>query len=46
MTGPGLVGQEHSVELGVFLTHTKPRRDRLTLERLTTLANLGLDWAG
>ncbi|AJC61934.1 helicase-associated (plasmid) [Streptomyces sp. 769] len=37
--------QEHTVKLGVFLSNTKSRRAKLTSEQLTTLAELGLDWA-
>ncbi|MEU3295753.1 Helicase associated domain protein [Streptomyces longwoodensis] len=33
------------VKLGVFLSNTKTRRAKLTVDRLTALANLGLDWA-
>ncbi|MFE4424965.1 hypothetical protein [Streptomyces sp. NPDC056190] len=38
-------GQEHSVKLGVFLSNTKTRRAKLTTNKLTALAALGLDWA-
>ncbi|MFJ3899880.1 Helicase associated domain protein [Streptomyces sp. NPDC090083] len=38
-------GQEHPLKLGVFLSNTKSRRDRLTTHRLRQLALLGLDWA-
>ncbi|MFB6986104.1 hypothetical protein [Streptomyces sp. NPDC056304] len=34
-----------TVKLGVFLSNQKNRRDRLTEDQLTALANLGLDWA-
>ncbi len=33
------------VKLGVFLTNTKTRRAKLTTDKLTTLAELGLKWA-
>ncbi|MCZ0982949.1 Helicase associated domain protein [Streptomyces diastatochromogenes] len=33
------------VKLGVFLSNTKSRRAKLTPDKLTTLANLGLEWA-
>ncbi|MFF4138597.1 hypothetical protein ACFY1B_45825, partial [Streptomyces mirabilis] len=33
------------VKLGVFLSNTKSRRAKLTTDKLTALANLGLDWA-
>ncbi|MCZ1011859.1 helicase associated domain-containing protein [Streptomyces lydicus] len=34
-----------SVRLGVFLSNTKSRRDKLTADALQQLADLGLDWA-
>ncbi|WP_189716474.1 hypothetical protein [Streptomyces chryseus] len=34
-----------SVRLGVFLSNHKNRRDRLSEQQLTALADLGLDWA-
>ncbi|MER5381731.1 Helicase associated domain protein [Streptomyces sp. NPDC002688] len=34
------------VKLGVFLSNSKSRRAKLTADKLTALANLGLDWAG
>ncbi|MEU2027308.1 helicase associated domain-containing protein [Streptomyces sp. NPDC016469] len=51
--GKTTVGRQHveelpdgtSVRLGVFLSNHKNRRDRLTEDQLTALANLGLDWA-
>ncbi|MFD5110121.1 DEAD/DEAH box helicase [Streptomyces cinereoruber] len=33
------------VKLGVFLSNTKSRRAKLTTDKLTTLADLGLEWA-
>ncbi|MFI1651040.1 hypothetical protein ACH4XT_29430 [Streptomyces avidinii] len=38
-------GQEQPVKLGVFLSNTKSRRAMLTADKLTVLAELGLDWA-
>ncbi len=38
-------GQEHEVKLGVFLSNTKSRRDKLTAHKRRQLANLGLEWA-
>ncbi|MFD5786219.1 helicase associated domain-containing protein [Streptomyces sp. NPDC127037] len=51
--GKTTVGRQHveelpdgtSVRLGVFLSNHKTRRNRLTNDQLTTLTNLGLDWA-
>jgi hypothetical protein len=34
------------VKLGVWLSNTKSRRDKLTTEQRTALAALGMDWAG
>ncbi|MGC5000297.1 Helicase associated domain protein [Streptomyces sp. DT195] len=34
------------VKLGVWLSNTRTRRDRLTAEQLAALAALGMDWAG
>ncbi|MFE2943456.1 Helicase associated domain protein [Streptomyces sp. NPDC059255] len=34
------------VKLGVWLSNTKSRRDKLTAEQLASLAALGMDWAG
>lgn len=34
------------VKLGVWLSNTKSRRDKLTAEQLAALAALGMDWAG
>ncbi|MFF7954083.1 DEAD/DEAH box helicase [Streptomyces griseorubiginosus] len=39
-------GETVSVKLGVWLSNTKSRRDKLTAEQLATLAALGMDWAG
>ncbi|MFJ2154194.1 Helicase associated domain protein [Streptomyces microflavus] len=33
------------VRLGVWISNTKSRRDKLTAEQLTALAALGMDWA-
>lgn len=33
------------VKLGVFLSNSKSRRDKLTADKLTVLAGLGLEWA-
>nr|WTA00859.1 Helicase associated domain protein [Streptomyces sp. NBC_00857] len=38
-------GQEHVVKLGVFISNTKSRRDRLTPEQRAALAELGVKWA-
>ncbi|MFD7705373.1 Helicase associated domain protein [Streptomyces caelestis] len=38
-------GQEHHHKLGVWLTNTKTRRDRLTRDQRTALAELGIEWA-
>ncbi|MFJ9792445.1 DEAD/DEAH box helicase [Streptomyces globosus] len=35
-----------TVKLGVWVTNTKSRRDKLTTEQLDSLAKLGVDWAG
>ncbi|WP_428933662.1 Helicase associated domain protein [Streptomyces sp. ACT015] len=35
-----------TVKLGVWLSNTKSRRDKLTGEQLVALAALGMDWAG
>ncbi|TXR94698.1 helicase, partial [Streptomyces sp. col6] len=51
--GKTTVGRQHieqlpdgtSVRLGVFLSNHKNRRDKLTNNQLTTLTNLGLEWA-
>ncbi|MFE8017916.1 hypothetical protein ACFU3O_34890 [Streptomyces antibioticus] len=33
------------VKLGVFLSNSKSRRAKLTVDKLAALADLGLDWA-
>ncbi|MEU3634080.1 DEAD/DEAH box helicase [Streptomyces fradiae] len=38
-------GEEHPVKLGVWLSNTKSRRDKLSTEQLAALADLGLEWA-
>ncbi|MFF7558292.1 Helicase associated domain protein [Streptomyces olivaceus] len=38
-------GVEHVVKLGVFLSNHKSRRAKLTADKLTALAGLGLEWA-
>lgn len=38
-------GQEHQHKLGVWLTNTKTRRDKLTPDQRTALAELGVEWA-
>lgn len=38
-------GQEHIVKLGVFISNTKSRRERLTQEQREALAQLGMEWA-
>ncbi|MCX5174056.1 helicase associated domain-containing protein [Streptomyces virginiae] len=39
-------GQEHAVRLGIWLSNTKSRRDKLSRGQLAQLAELGLEWAG
>ncbi|MGN2363999.1 Helicase associated domain protein [Streptomyces luridiscabiei] len=34
------------VKLGVWISNTKSRKDRLNADQLAALANLGIDWAG
>lgn len=34
-----------TVKLGVWISNTKSRRDRLTADQLAALAELGMDWA-
>lgn len=34
------------VKLGVWISNTKSRKDRLDTDQLTALAKLGMDWAG
>ncbi|MER7990354.1 Helicase associated domain protein [Streptomyces noursei] len=38
-------GQEHDIKLGIFLSNAKSRRNKLTPDKLTALAHLGLQWA-
>ncbi|MFF8919031.1 Helicase associated domain protein [Streptomyces sp. NPDC015032] len=38
-------GKPVTVKLGVWISNTKSRRDKLTQEQLAALAALGLDWA-
>ncbi|WP_436952156.1 Helicase associated domain protein, partial [Streptomyces sp. SudanB182_2057] len=38
-------GQEHHHKLGVWLSNTKTRRDKLTEEQRAALAELGVEWA-
>lgn len=33
------------VKLGVWVSNTKSRRDKLTADQLQRLADLGLEWA-
>ncbi|GGT57033.1 hypothetical protein GCM10010271_70940 [Streptomyces kurssanovii] len=40
-----LDGQEHQVKLGVWISNTKSRRDKLTDNQRAALANLGVEWA-
>ncbi len=51
---PGAHGEEVAVEgeaepvvvkLGVWVSNTKSRRDKLTADQLAALAQLGVDWA-
>ncbi|MFJ9417343.1 helicase associated domain-containing protein [Streptomyces sp. NPDC101227] len=37
--------QEHEVKLGLFLSNTKTRRNKLTADKFQQLAELGLEWA-
>ncbi|MFI6526342.1 DEAD/DEAH box helicase [Streptomyces uncialis] len=39
------LGDGSEVKLGVFLSNSKSRRTKLTADKLTALAALGLDWA-
>ncbi len=34
------------MKLGVWISNTKSRKDRLNADQLAALANLGIDWAG
>jgi hypothetical protein len=38
-------GQEHLIKLGVLLSNTKSRRDRLSEPQRAALAELDVDWA-
>ncbi|MFJ1898740.1 MULTISPECIES: Helicase associated domain protein [unclassified Streptomyces] len=38
-------GQEHLIKLGIWTMNQKSRRTKLTTNKLTTLANLGIQWA-
>ncbi|MFF9364521.1 DEAD/DEAH box helicase [Streptomyces griseoluteus] len=38
-------GQEHQHKLGVWISNTKTRRDKLTHDQRAALAELGIDWA-
>ncbi|MFB6563912.1 Helicase associated domain protein [Streptomyces sp. NPDC056400] len=38
-------GEEHAVRLGVWLSNTKSRRDKLDPVQLAALADLGIHWA-
>ncbi|MFF7082468.1 hypothetical protein [Streptomyces lavendulae] len=33
------------VKMGVWVSNTKSRRDKLTADQLASLAKLGVDWA-
>uniref|UniRef100_UPI000FCC1C90 helicase associated domain-containing protein n=1 Tax=Actinacidiphila soli TaxID=2487275 RepID=UPI000FCC1C90 len=37
--------QEHEVKLGIWVSNTKSRRDKLTETQRTALAQLGIEWA-
>jgi hypothetical protein len=37
--------QEHEVKLGIWVSNTKSRRDKLTEPQRTALAELGMEWA-
>ncbi|GGQ33860.1 Helicase associated domain protein [Streptomyces roseolilacinus] len=39
-------GETVAVKLGVWVSNTKSRRDKLSAEQLAALAELGVDWAG
>ncbi|MER5359668.1 hypothetical protein [Streptomyces sp. NPDC002785] len=41
-----LEGEATRVRLGVFMSNTKQRQDKLTVDQLDALAALGMDWAG
>src|SRR5262249_18082208 len=38
-------GQEHQHKLGVWISNTRARRDKLTPDQLNALRKLGMDWA-
>ncbi|MFD3492697.1 Helicase associated domain protein [Streptomyces sp. NPDC058690] len=38
-------GVEHELKLGVWISNTKTRRDKLTVEQRSALAELGVEWA-
>jgi hypothetical protein len=38
-------GEEHQHKLGVWISNTKTRRDKLTEEQLDALRELGIQWA-
>uniref|UniRef100_UPI00186449F8 helicase associated domain-containing protein n=1 Tax=Streptomyces xinghaiensis TaxID=1038928 RepID=UPI00186449F8 len=38
-------GQEHQHKLGVWISNTRARRDKLTAEQRAALAELGVEWA-
>ncbi|WP_179893990.1 hypothetical protein [Streptomyces sp. gb14] len=38
-------GQEHHIKAGVFLSHHKSRRAKLSDQQCEQLAALGIDWA-
>ncbi|MCX4625095.1 helicase associated domain-containing protein, partial [Streptomyces albogriseolus] len=38
-------GEPVTVKLGVWISNTKSRRDRLDADQLAALAELGVDWA-
>ncbi|MDX3538124.1 helicase associated domain-containing protein [Streptomyces sp. MB09-01] len=39
-------GEEHAVRLGIWLSNTKSRREKLDQAQRAALAELGVDWAG
>jgi hypothetical protein len=38
-------GQEHQHKLGVWISNTRTRRDKLTQGQLDALRELGIEWA-
>ncbi|KPI15739.1 helicase-associated protein [Actinobacteria bacterium OK006] len=40
-----IADQEHNVKLGIWVSNTKSRRDKLTEPQRAALAELGVDWA-